>query len=306
MSRKSFPPAIVLILTLLFSIGCNLLTGTSQPQQMGTIKVVNTHVRGSDAFPGGRGLPDAREYGVCIITYPPVAGLTKPTFDMILAKDGGETTYALPAGVYIVQEWQFDSEINDDPLYSPAMKTYVRPVETIVLEADETIVFGSERTLPQPGDFVEGNPINPNCGGAAAGPGVFPTNTPETSSEEEFFAVRSIGAAFNGATAPTTFAIDDSWLVTLIITYHWNGGQGAEPGTIGLQDANGNLYGPWQASGTPGQGGAPNAYWTVNPNIVIPAGTYTVIDSDPDTWAQNDETGGAGMAWGSGIRQNNP
>jgi hypothetical protein len=65
---------------------------------MGTIKVVNTHVRGNDAFPGGRGLPDAREYGICIITYPPVAGLAKPTFDMILAKDGGDTTYALPAG----------------------------------------------------------------------------------------------------------------------------------------------------------------------------------------------------------------
>jgi hypothetical protein len=94
--------------------------------------------------------------------------------------------------------------------------------------------------------------------------------------------------------------------VTLITTYHWNDAQGAAPGTIGLKDANGKLYGPWPASGTPGQGGVPNAYWTVNPNIVIPAGTYTVIDSDPDTWAQNDETGGAGMAWGSGIRQNNP
>jgi len=306
MSRKSLHSAIGLTLAIVFSMGCNVLTGTSQPQPMGTIKIVNTHVRGSDAFPGGKGLPDAREYGVCIIVYPPVAGLTPPTFDMILAKDGEETTYALPAGTYTVQEWQFDSEINQDPLYSPAMKTSVRPTEIIVLQAGETLVFGSERTLPEPGNFVDGNPVNSNCGGASTGPGVFPTNTPAPSNEEEFFAVRSDGGASNGATAPTTFTIHEPWLVTLITTYHWNDAQGAAPGTIGLKDANGKLYGPWPASGTPGQGGVPNAYWTVNPNIVIPAGTYTVIDSDPDTWAQNDETGGAGMAWGSGIRQNNP
>jgi hypothetical protein len=275
---------------------------------MGTIKIVNTHVRGSDAFPGGKGLPDAREYGVCINAYPASlpAGFSKPTFDMILAKDESETTYQLPAGTYTVQEFQFDSEINQDPLYSPATKTTVRPEETIVLKADETIVFGSERTLPEPGNFVEGNPINPNCGGASEGPGVFPTDTPAASTEEEFFAITNGGGVENGATAPTEFTIHEPWLVTAITTYHWNDAQGAAPGTIGLQDASGQLYGPWQASGTPGQGGVPNAYWTVNPGIVIPAGTYTVIDSDPDTWAQNNGTGGAGMAWGSGIRQNNP
>jgi hypothetical protein len=98
---------------------------------------------------------------------------------MILAKDGEETNYQLPAGTYTLQEWQFDSEINQDPLYSPAMKTYVRPPEIVILKVNETITFGSERTLPAPGDFVEGNPINPNCMGASQGPGVFATDTPE-------------------------------------------------------------------------------------------------------------------------------
>jgi hypothetical protein len=45
-----------------------------------------------------------------------------------------------------------------------------------------------------------------------------------------------------------------------------------------------------------------NAYWVVKPNVVIPPGTYTVVDSDPGTWAQNSETLGKGMAWGKGIR----
>jgi len=119
---------------------------------------------------------------------------------------------------------------------------------------------------------------------------------------EEIFKVTSIGSAQNGAT-PTTFTVSESWLVTEITTYHWNNGNGVTPGTIGLMSAEGTILGTWQADGLPGQGDVPNAYWVVNPNIVIPAGTYTVIDSDPDTWAQNSETNGIGMAWGLGVRQ---
>ena len=317
MSRKYLQSAMVLTLVIVFLMGC---TGTSQPAgislppgtpqpQMGTIQIVNDHVRGSDAFPGGKNLPDAREYGVCIIAYPAgnPAGLVKPTSDMILAKDAQKTTYGLPAGTYTLQEWQFDSEINQDPLYLPAMKTYVRPTEIVVLKADATIVFGSERTLAAPGAFVEGNPVNPNCGGGWQQPVELPTITPTIANEVEFFGVKSDGGAYNGATVPTTFTINEAWLVTAITTYHWNDGEGTTaPGTIGLKDANGEVYGPWQASGAPGVGGVPNAYWTVNPGIVIPAGTYTVIDSDPATWAQNDETGGRGMGWGMGVRQNTP
>jgi hypothetical protein len=183
MSRYFFKSGLPITLLILFSFACNILAGTSQPQPMGTINVVNDHIRGSDAFPGGIGLPDYREYGVCFLVYPPIAGLITPTNDMILVKDGQQrqqTTYSLPAGIYTLQEFQFDSEINQDPLYSPAMRTLVRPPETIVLGAGQTIMFGSERSTSAPGDFVEGNPINPNCGGASDGIGVFPTDTPES------------------------------------------------------------------------------------------------------------------------------
>jgi choice-of-anchor C domain-containing protein len=40
----------------------------------------------------------------------------------------------------------------------------------------------------------------------------------------------------------------------------------------------------------------PNANWIATPNVVIPAGTYTVIDSDPSTWSQNSGSGGQGFA----------
>ncbi|MBI5877683.1 MAG: hypothetical protein HZB53_08540 [Chloroflexi bacterium] len=179
MNRTFFQPAIVATLVLMLSLGCGALTGTPQAQTMGTIKIVNAHVRGSDPFPGGKNLPDAREYGICILAYPlpNPAGLTKPAFDMILAKDGEQTTYGLPAGTYTVQEWQFDSEINQDPLYSPAVKNYVRPPEMVVLKANETVVFGSGRTGAVPGDFFEGQLLSPNCLGGLQQPGRLPTPT---------------------------------------------------------------------------------------------------------------------------------
>jgi len=151
----------------------------------------------------------------------------------------------------------------------------------------------------------EATPTAPPEATPTAPPEATPTTTPPAA-EEEFFSVTSLGGANNGATKPTTFSINKSWLVTKITTYHWNNGSGATPGTIGLRASDGTTYGPWQATGEPGSGGVPNAYWMVRPNIVIPPGTYTVLDSDPSTWAQNSETGGAGMSWGSGIRQDNP
>jgi len=131
-----------------------------------------------------------------------------------------------------------------------------------------------------------------------------PTATPAAepgADELEMFVVTSIGSAQNGATSPTSFAITRPWLVTRIVTYHWNNRSGVEPGHLSLLADDGTKYGPWAAEGLPGQGGVPNAYWSVRPNEIIPAGGYTVIDSDPGTWSQNNETGGRGMAWGYGI-----
>ena len=105
----------------------------------------------------------------------------------------------------------------------------------------------------------------------------------------------NIAGVFNGATVPNTFTINAPHLVTEIHTYHWNNAQGKTPGTIGLQDQNGKMYGPWQAIGAPGQGGVPDANWLVYPSVIVPAGIYTIIDSDPGTWSQNAQSGGIGM-----------
>jgi hypothetical protein len=77
--------------------------------------------------------------------------------------------------------------------------------------------------------------------------------------------------------------------LTGVATYHWNGGRGAQPGTITLQDVRtGRIYGPFRASGGSGQGGASNVDWIANLNINVAAGTELAVwDSDPRTWSYN-------------------
>ncbi|GEM_PF-6555572 len=107
----------------------------------------------------------------------------------------------------------------------------------------------------------------------------------------------TLGAVENRPTQPTTFTMDAPSCITKIRTYHWNRGRGSAPGTISLQDQTGEVLGTWDASGEPGSGGVPNAYWEVEPRIELPAGTYTVLDSDPATWSHNRDTGGRGITW---------
>ncbi len=106
----------------------------------------------------------------------------------------------------------------------------------------------------------------------------------------------NIATVYNNPLRPTVLTIDRPHYITKIVNYHWNNARGARPGTISLRDSYGRVYGPWQAAGSPGQGGVPNAYWNVYPNIVIPPGTYTIIDSEPSTWAQNSGTQASGMS----------
>lgn len=115
-----------------------------------------------------------------------------------------------------------------------------------------------------------------------------------TQQAETIFNNGNIYAVYNRPTKDTVFTINEAYVITEIINYHWNYAKGATPGTIALRGAN-KTYGPWKAIGKPGQGGVPNANWVVYPSETIPAGTYTVIDSDPDTWSQNLESNGAGF-----------
>ncbi|MBI3980983.1 hypothetical protein HY345_03205 [Candidatus Microgenomates bacterium] len=116
---------------------------------------------------------------------------------------------------------------------------------------------------------------------------------PET---ELLFSNYNSAAVANNPSGSTVFTVSGTRKIYLIQDYHWNSAQGKKPGTISLKSESGKVYGPWEAQGAPGQGGVPNAYWTVYPDTEIPAGTYSIIDSDPASWAHNSGTKGIGMS----------
>ncbi len=108
-------------------------------------------------------------------------------------------------------------------------------------------------------------------------------------------AIDNKGAVRNGATKPVTIKLTEPIFVRSIQTYHWNNGRGQRPGTIAIRSVDGTTYGPWQATGKPGQGGVRNAYWYVEPGVILLAGTYVLNDSNPGTWATNDAAGNKGF-----------
>ncbi|RQD72620.1 MAG: copper amine oxidase N-terminal domain-containing protein [Tindallia sp. MSAO_Bac2] len=124
---------------------------------------------------------------------------------------------------------------------------------------------------------------------------------PATSSDGDIiFDNNNIAGVANGPTNPTTFSISQPHVITKVETYHWNNRQGSPAGSIGLQHADGTMYGPWQATARIGYLDTPNAYWFVEPNVTIKAGTYTIIDSEPSTWSHNSQSNNEGFAqvWG--------
>lgn len=96
----------------------------------------------------------------------------------------------------------------------------------------------------------------------------------------------------SGPTQDTVFTLSEEAYVTGVKTYH--SGDYNEPGTIGLRDESGVMYGPWEAVRAESY---TTFYWLVSPEIVLPAGTYTVIDSRPETWTYNALSSDQGHAW---------
>ncbi|MCJ7444835.1 MAG: FecR family protein [Methanotrichaceae archaeon] len=110
------------------------------------------------------------------------------------------------------------------------------------------------------------------------------------------------GGVNNNPSCNPRFTISEPHMIAYIDSYHWNDGRGTtKAGSISLRSDAGMPYGPWDAIGEPGMGGVPNAWWKCSPIEVIPAGTYTIVDSDPATWSQNSESDGCGFSKVSGY-----
>lgn len=101
------------------------------------------------------------------------------------------------------------------------------------------------------------------------------------------FSTANDGGVSNGGRSPS-FTLSQATTIAYIMTYHWNGGAGAPGGTIALLSEDGTLYGPWPVTVSN------KVYWEVRPNLLLPPGKYTLIDSSPGTWAQNGGSKGFG------------
>lgn len=88
---------------------------------------------------------------------------------------------------------------------------------------------------------------------------------------------------------------DKAMIVTRIITFHHNEGNGAPAGTITLEGRKKETGGPWQARNAPGSDGTPNEKWICEPNARMEAGTYKVVVSDDKSWSFNTKSGRKGM-----------
>jgi hypothetical protein len=113
----------------------------------------------------------------------------------------------------------------------------------------------------------------------------------------DLFNNSNIDAVFNNPPNATTFSLSVPAVIRQLTTYHWNNGNGDPPGVIGLRNQSGAVVlPPSPAQGFPGQNGVPNANWVANVHQLVPAGTYTVVDSNPQTWSYNHTSLSAGFA----------
>ena len=115
----------------------------------------------------------------------------------------------------------------------------------------------------------------------------------------ELFTNANIDGVTPGATVPAQFTVGPgSVRVVTVLTYHYVLPAGVpSTGQVSLTGPDGTVYGPWPTIGLTGQGDIANASWQADVDLVLPAGTYTINDSDPATWSANEGTAGVGMYW---------
>ncbi len=92
------------------------------------------------------------------------------------------------------------------------------------------------------------------------------------------------------ASDPPIFGFDADYQVDEIIVSTYNDGQGALPGTISLIGEDGLNYYSGQAYGAVLEN-VPNAAWKISPGIILPAGKYMIVLSQPEvvSYDQNGE-----------------
>jgi len=128
---------------------------------------------------------------------------------------------------------------------------------------------------------------------AAGGYGQIPDKPKPKEAEIELFSTKNDAVVYNNPPKPAQFTIQEAYYVTYIWDYHFNNGQGVTPGNIGLRRSDGKVFGPWEVTASNLD---EKINWICQPNARIPAGTYTIVDSEPERWSWNEKSGGRGVS----------
>ena len=100
-----------------------------------------------------------------------------------------------------------------------------------------------------------------------------------------------------GPENPASFIIKKDLSIREIGTMHWPYIKGKSSGSIRLKKDDGSFLGPWETEVWPHFGGYNSFAWVCHPNIVLKQGTYEIVDSDLDSWMNNDQSERRGMSW---------
>jgi hypothetical protein len=92
---------------------------------------------------------------------------------------------------------------------------------------------------------------------------------------------------------PAVFSIPQPYHITYIWNYHWANGVGVTPGNISLRRSDGKVFGPWEVTAADLEA---RINWIAKPDTEIPAGTYTIIDSENENWSWNAASKRQGMS----------
>jgi hypothetical protein len=108
----------------------------------------------------------------------------------------------------------------------------------------------------------------------------------------------------NNPNSKTKIELTSTTVITKITTYQYNKGKGSLPaGTITLVDENRIVHGTWQCTAINGSDGTPGAKWVCEPNVLLPVGTYKVVNSGEDTWSYNSESDRKGFIIVEGYKK---
>ncbi len=152
-------------------------------------------------------------------------------------------------------------------------------------------VSAPEQTPPPQQQTVQQEPVKEE---KAAEPKPEPEIVKEVYNSKTLYKTYNTDPVEGEATVKNKVKFSKAFVVTRIITFHYNDGKGAVAGTISMEGRKGASR-AWQARNAPGADGKPMGRWICEPNERLEAGNYVLTVSDEKSWSTNSKAGKKGM-----------